>query len=145
MNLSIKIKINFSSELMKSKFVRCPSPVRLLSMSQFSLNSLCGFLSNITCRLSLAICPDSFEFLKKNLVNLLTFPTFSRFSPFLHIVNNVPHGSKTFKPICSFKSVWKYYTLFLNLFLYDPRKGTVVDFETLRISILMILFRFSLT
>ncbi len=48
-----------STELMKSKFVRCPS------VSQLSLYLMCGFLSNLSCWFPWAIC-SNWTFEKKN-------------------------------------------------------------------------------
>ncbi len=79
-----------SAELMKSKFVRRPSVVRL--WHRLSLKLLHGFLSNFDCGFPWAICPDViFIFEKKNFLNFLRI--------FFVFVNMGPYGSQNFKTL----------------------------------------------
>ncbi len=76
-------------EIRPSSVVRRPS-VRL--WHRLSLKLLYGFLSNFSCGLPWAICPDVFFILKKK-----TFLNFLRI--FFVFVNMGPYGSKIFKTL----------------------------------------------
>ncbi len=104
-----------SAELMKSKFVRRPSVVRL--WHRLSLKLLHGFLSNLSCGFPWAIWLEGFFFFFWFCLRI-----------FFMFVNIGPYGSQNFKMLLLPQSLLNSFKLCLNFLLSGSHNSTILDF-----------------